>query len=415
MKCGLIGVNLSYSFSQELHGKIAGYEYFLQELSPEEVEPFLQKGDFDGLNVTIPYKQAVLPYLDGVSERAERIGAVNTVVRRDGRLWGDNTDYWGMQALLAQLSVSVRGKKVLILGTGGTSRTAKAVLEDLGAETILKVSRTGREGALTYARAAEQGDVDLVINTTPVGTAVQDADGGRAEMRPVSLTHFPCLQGAADVIYNPLRTDLLLQARRLGVPAAGGLYMLVAQAVYAAALFRNVAVDAEVVGRVYRDFLREKENIVLVGMPGCGKSTAGRILARRLGRQFVDTDAVLEEQLGCTPGTYIRSQGEGAFRQAEEVAVARVSRMHNCVIATGGGTVLSGNNVRNLQHNGRLYFLDRSLEKLPVTDDRPLSAGRQQLTELYHRRRPYYLQGADVVVPADGSVEQTVMSVLGER
>ena len=433
MKYGLIGGKLGHSFSRELHAKIADYEYELQELAPGELGPFLQARDFCGINVTIPYKQAVIPYLDGLSERARRIGAVNTIINRGGRLWGENTDYWGLRALLERLTVTVAGKKVLILGTGGTAHTAKTVLEDLGASDIVQVSRSKKNGAVTYEQLSSgQMQGELLLNTTPVGMAgfcrVTEAkhtigsEGYYFDLaadndfsRPADLRNIPGLQGVVDVIYNPLRTDLVLQARQLGLPAAGGLYMLAGQAVYASALFRNVVAGRRVTDRVYQEFLYDKENLVLIGMPGCGKSTLGAALAPRLGKRFIDTDEVLQNQLGCSPGDYIRCQGEAAFRQAETAVIDRISGEHSCVIATGGGAVLADRNVRKLRHNGRLYFLDRSLERLAVSSDRPLSASPQQLQALYAQRRPHYLEVADVVVAADGSVEQVINGILGGR
>ena len=276
MTCGLIGRRLGHSYSPQIHRALADYDYKLWELEPEELETFFRHQDFTGVNVTIPYKQAVIPLLDEFSETARAIGAVNTVVRRGGKLYGDNTDFAGMAALIHRIMLSLEGKKVLILGTGGTSKTAVAVARSLGAAEVYRLSRSGREGALTYEDAARlHADADVLINTTPGGMypAVEGC--------PVALDAFPNLSGVVDAVYNPLRTNLVLQARSRGIPAEGGLYMLAAQAAYASALFRGCETSQRDIDLAYQTVRREMENIVLIGMPSSGKSTVGRALAER--------------------------------------------------------------------------------------------------------------------------------------
>ena len=317
MNCGLIGYPLGHSYSPQIHRALADYDYHLWELEPEELAGFLEKRDFAGINVTIPYKEQVIPYLDELSETARAIGAVNTVVNRNGRLVGDNTDLPGMLALIRRMRLTLAGKKVLILGTGGTSKTARAAAAQLHAAEIYRVSRCGKDDAITYPQAAaEHGDAACIINTTPCGM-YPDLGGC-----PVELDSFPRLEGVVDVIYNPLRSELVLSARQRGIPAEGGLYMLAAQATYASALFRGCEATAGDIELAYRTVLRRMENIVLIGMPSSGKTTVGRLLAQHTGKEFVDTDALVEQAVGMPVPDYFAAKGESAFREREKEAVA---------------------------------------------------------------------------------------------
>ena len=310
MICGLIGYPLGHSYSPQIHRALADYDYRLWPLKPEELEAFLVKRDFAGINVTIPYKERVIPYLDQLSDTARAVGAVNTVVNRDGKLYGDNTDLAGMLALIRRMGLVLSGKKVLVLGTGGTSKTARAAASQLGAAEVYRVSRSGREDAITYRQAAElHGDAACIINTTPCG--MYPNLGGC----PVELDGFPCLEGVVDVIYNPLRSELVLGARQRGIPAEGGLYMLAAQAAYASALFRGCEATAGDIELAYRTVLHRMENIVLIGMPSSGKTTVGRLLAQRTGKKFVDTDALVEQAVGMTVPAYFAAKGESALRR----------------------------------------------------------------------------------------------------
>ena len=307
MNCGLIGYPLGHSYSPQIHRALADYDYRLWPLKPEELEAFLVKRDFAGINVTIPYKERVIPYLDQLSDTARAIGAVNTVVNRDGKLYGDNTDIAGMLALIRRMGLVLSGKKVLILGTGGTSKTARAAASQLGAAEVYRVSRSGRDGAVTYRQAEkEHRDAACIINTTPCGM-YPDLGGC-----PVELDGFPCLEGVVDVIYNPLRSELVLGARQRGIPAEGGLYMLAAQAAYASALFRGCEATAGDIELAYRTVLRQMENIVLIGMPTSGKTTVGQLLSQRTGKTFMDTDAMVEQAVGMTIPAYFAAEGESA-------------------------------------------------------------------------------------------------------
>lgn len=401
MKCGLIGRKLGHSYSCQIHHAIADYSYDLWELEPEQLAPFLQKGDFAGVNVTIPYKQQVIPYLDDLSDTARAIGAVNTIVNRSGRLYGDNTDLAGMIALIRRLGLELHGKKVLILGTGGTSKTARAAAQQLGAAEIYRLSRSGREDAVTYEEARRlHGDAAVLINTTPCGMypAVEDC--------PLDPADFPRLEGVVDAVYNPLRTNLVLAARERGIPAQGGLYMLAAQAVYAGALFRGCQAAQADIDLAYRTVLRQVENIALIGMPSAGKTTVGQLLARRTGKKFTDTDTLAEQRIGMTIADYFRTSGEEAFRAREQETVAEVSAAGGQIIATGGGAILRRENLTALRRNGLLVFLDRPIEQLTATVDRPLASDREALRRRYEERYALYRAAADVYIKNDGSPEE---------
>lgn len=409
MTCGLIGRRLGHSYSPQIHRALADYDYKLWELEPEELETFFRRQDFTSVNVTIPYKQAVIPLLDELSETARAIGAVNTVVRRGEKLYGDNTDFAGMAALIHRIGLSLEGKKVLILGTGGTSKTAVAVARSLGAAEVYRLSRSGRDGALTYEDAARlHADADVLINTTPGGMypAVEGC--------PVALDAFPNLSGVVDAVYNPLRTNLVLQARSRGIPAEGGLYMLAAQAAYARALFRGCETSQRDIDLAYQTVRREMENIVLIGMPSSGKSTVGRALAERLDKRFVDSDALVTERIGMPIADYFAQRGEAAFREREQEAVADLAATGGQVIATGGGAILRPENVTALRRSGRLVFLDRSPEKLIATADRPLASDREALRRRYEERYDLYCAAADLHIDGDGTVEETAQRIEKE-
>lgn len=404
---GLIGEKLGHSYSPEIHAKIADYNYELRELPPDALERFLKERDFCGINVTIPYKQTVIPYLDSISDEARSIGAVNTIVNRDGKLYGYNTDFMGMSELLSFAGIDPRGKKALILGTGGTSKTARAVLESMGAREIINVSRRGGDAILTYDEAyVNASDTEIIINTTPVGMFPD------SNSVPIDIRRFSELRGVADAVYNPLRTNLILDAQSVYIPAQGGLYMLVAQAVYASALFRCVEPERKLIPKIYRSILHEKRNIVLIGMPSCGKSTVGAIISERTGKRMLDTDALICEENGSTPSDIITSQGEKAFRDIESGVIEKTSSMTGCVIATGGGAVLREKNVRALMRNGVIIFINRSLEKLITTDDRPLSANREKLAALYEARYDIYKRSAERIINGNGTPEEVADAIL---
>ena len=409
MECGLIGERLSHSFSPEIHAHIGDYTYELCTLTPEEVAPFLQKRDFRAINVTIPYKQTVMPYLDEISEEALRIGAVNTIVNRGGKLYGYNTDFGGMSAMLAQGGIDVADKKVLILGSGGTAHTARAVCEARGARQVLTVSRRPQAGQISYDEAlAKHLDAQVLINTTPCGM-YPHLDG-----MAVDPLLFPQLEGVADAVYNPLRTQFAQRAAQKGIPVRTGLFMLAQQAILAAELFWDKPISAVRAKEICADVWRGKENIVLIGMPASGKTTVGKRLAELLGRPFVDLDEEIVKEAGCAITDIFRNEGEAAFRDRESDAVRQAAMRTGCVIATGGGAILREENVRYLRQNGRLYFLDRPLEMLRPTDDRPTASDLAALQKRYEERYGIYCQCCDVRVSADGTVEAVVNAIKGD-
>lgn len=407
MEYGLIGEKLGHSFSREIHKSLRGYDYELRELRPDEVREFLVKREFRGINVTIPYKETVIPYLDEIDEAAREIGAVNTVVNRGGKLFGYNTDYTGMRELMLREGIDPAGKKVLVLGSGGTSKTAMTVAKSLGAETVLRVSRTKRDNCITYEEVREiHADAQIIINATPVGM-YPNGDGC-----PIDIEAFPKLTGVVDAIYNPLRTKLVLAAQARGIKAAGGLYMLVGQAAAAAEHFTGEKGNPADTERVYRELLLQKENLILTGMPGVGKTTIGKILAKRLGRDFVDCDDVIVEKAGCDIPTIFATQGEKAFRDLETEVIRELSATGGRVIAPGGGAVLRAENVASLRANGRIIFLDRPLSSITATEGRPLSSNREALEARYRERYPIYCTACDAHVETDGTVGETADAVL---
>lgn len=407
MEYGLIGEKLGHSFSREIHQRLGGYDYRLQELTPAQLPAFLEKRDFRGVNVTIPYKQTVIPLLDEVDPKAAAIGAVNTIVNRRGRLYGYNTDYDGMAALARHAGLTLKNKNVLILGTGGTSRTAMTVAADLGAAEIRRVSRTGRGGAITYEQAADL-PVQVLINTTPCGM-YPGCDG-----QPMDLSRFGWLEGVLDAVYNPLRTRLVLQARDNGARGQGGLYMLVAQAAAACRLFLDRPLPDGALDSVYRAIHGQKQNIVLTGMPGSGKSTVGRVLARQLDRELVDTDTEIIRVAKKPIPEIFAQRGERGFRDLESQVIQEVSRRTGLVIATGGGAILREENVRRLRQNGRIYFLDRPAENILPTDDRPLARDMEAVRQRYAERYPRYTSTADAAVPVRGSAEDVAAAIREE-
>ncbi len=407
MDYGLIGERLPHSFSKEIHEKLGYYQYSIKELKREELKDFILQKNFKGINVTIPYKQDVIPLLDEVAPEARAIGAVNTIVNRDGVLCGYNTDFGGMRALIERAGIVVKYKKVLILGTGGTSLTATAVCERLDAKEILRVSRSGNGGAITYEQAYEHhSDADVIINTTPCGMYPNIFEC------PIDTARFPRLSGVIDAVYNPLRTRLVLSARERGVAAEGGLYMLVAQAVLAAQLFLGKEWDTvERTNEVFEEIYFDKRNIVLSGMPASGKSTVGRLVAEQLGRELIDTDRLIVEREGDIPAIF-REKGERYFRDLESAVIRDTAPMSGKVISLGGGAVLREENVKALRQNGEIFFIDRSPEYLIPTSDRPLADKKEKLMRLYEKRIDTYMDTADYIIDADCDPEDVADSVI---
>ena len=401
MRFGLLGEKLGHSYSPELHAFFGDYDYELFEVAPGDLGDFLRERDFQGLNVTIPYKTTVHDICEHLTEAAEAIGSVNTVVKQpDGTLLGDNTDAAGFEGMVWKSRVRVLGRKCLVLGSGGASLAVRYVLNKLGAGQVVVISRSGEDN---YDNLDKHKDASVIVNTTPVGMYPKT---GAA---PVDLRDFPQCEGVLDIIYNPARTALIQQAEALGIPCLGGLYMLVEQARCASQVFTGKPLPAIRSKEVYSVMSRRKDNRILIGMPGSGKSTVGRILAERLGRPFVDCDTELEKRLGMTAGDYILKAGEEDFRAQETAILAQLGKESGLVIATGGGCVTRPENYPLLHQNGTIIFLERELSKLPKKG-RPLSL-RGNLQDMYTIRLPMYRRFADLIVPNDSSPETVAKNV----
>lgn len=401
MKCGLLGGKLGHSFSPQIHGALADYRYTLCEKTPGELNDFLKNGDFTGLNVTIPYKKTVIPYCAELSDQARKIGAVNTIVRRqDGTLLGHNTDYFGFAYLLRQSGIAVAGKKCLVLGTGGASVTVQAVLREQGAQVVV-LSRSGPEN---YDHLERHADAALIVNATPVGMYPNTG------VSPVDLKCFPKLEGVLDLIYNPARTQFLLDAEKLGVPGWNGLSMLVAQAKESAEWFTGKAIPDERIGEIYARLRRETENLIIIGMPGSGKTTVGRLLAQATGKNFVDVDEEIIRTAGMSIPEIFAASGENGFRKIETAVLSRLGKGSGQVIATGGGCVTRAENYPLLHQNGRILRLCRDIGKLPK-DGRPLSLAND-LPEMAAQREPLYAAFADQTFDNNGALDNTLKTIL---
>lgn len=402
MKCGLLGEKLGHSYSPEIHAELADYDYRLYEKEPEEVADFVRGGDWNGLNVTIPYKKTVVPLCDELSETAAAIGSVNTLLRRaDGSIFGDNTDAFGFETLLkATLPGAIAGKKALVLGTGGASVTVCAVLKKHGAE-VVTISRSGENN---YQNLDRHADAGLLVNATPVGMYPNNG------VSPVDLAAFPELEAVLDVVYNPALTALLLQAEARGIPHAGGLLMLVAQAKRSAEIFLGRTLPDSEIGRILRKLSRGMQNIVLIGMPGCGKSTVGAIIAERLGHPLCEADEEIVRAAGKTIPEIFAGEGETGFRARETTVLAHLGRQSGAVISTGGGCVTRAENYPLLHQNGVIVWMKRDLDRL-AREGRPLSIGAD-LGAMYAVRAPLYERFADFAVDNDGTPEATAEKIL---
>jgi len=402
LKCGLIGEKLGHSFSPQIHAKLADYDYDLFEMEESAVGDFLKKGDFHAINVTIPYKKTVMPFLDEISDEAKRIGSVNTITHLPGGgLRGDNTDYYGFAYTVKKSGIELRGKKVLILGSGGASMTARTVAADLGASEVVIVSRNGENN---YGNLERHSDCGVLINTTPVGMVPNTGAS------PVALDLFPKLTGVLDMIYNPGKTKLLLDAEERGIPFSNGLPMLVAQAKAACERFLCKEVEDAVIDEITDSIRRDTLNITLVGMPGVGKTTIGKGIAAALGREFIDTDDVIVERAGRSIPEIFASDGEAAFRALESEVIADVTKRSGLVIATGGGAPTIAANVNPIRQNSVVFFLKRDLSALSK-DGRPISQSRD-LSELFAERLPKYRTVADHEINCGNDVKENCAKIL---
>ena len=400
MKCGLLGRKLGHSYSPQIHASLGDYSYDLFEKEPEEIEDFLKHGDFTGINVTVPYKKDVIPHLDELSPIAKRLGAVNTIVRRNGKLIGHNTDYFGFLTMVKASNLTVSGKKVLVLGSGGASNTVVAVLKELAAQVVV-ISRTGENN---YGNLQLHEEAAAIVNTTPVGMYPNTG------LSPVDLDHFPKLEGVLDVIYNPARTQLLLDAENRGLVSMNGLLMLVAQAKEASEWFMETVIEDQIIAVIHRKLQLQMENIILIGMPGSGKSTVGKLLAEKCGKQFMDADEALINQSGRAIRDIFAQDGEPLFRELETNVLATLGQQSGLVLATGGGCVTQGRNYPLLHQNGTIFCLQRNLDQLPV-EGRPLSQATR-IEEMFRIRKPLYERFADHMIDNNDSPEFAANQIL---
>ena len=401
MKCGLLGEKLGHSYSPQIHAQLGSYRYSLFEKQPQELEDFLRNGDFQGLNVTIPYKKAVIPYLAELSPVAARLGAVNTIVRRsDGSLVGHNTDYFGFRTMVDASGLEPMGKKVLVLGSGGASNTAVAVMEELGAQVVV----ISREGENNYQNLNLHTDAAIIVNATPVGMYP------KVDASPIDLGLFPKLEGVLDLIFNPARTRILQDAENRGLVAVNGLLMLVAQAKESAEWFTGTDICNDRIEQIHRQLRCQMENIILVGMPGCGKSTVAKVLAMGIGKETVDADAAIVAAAGKSIPEIFAQEGEEAFRALETQVLAELGKRSGIIIATGGGCVTRKENYPSLHQNGQIFWLQRDISQLP-TNGRPISQAND-LGKLYEVRRPLYQAFADHAVCNDTTPEETADKIL---
>lgn len=400
-RTGLIGKKLGHSFSPEIHSYLADYEYKLYEMEEEQVGVFLKNCPLDALNVTIPYKKTVMPYLDFISDTAKRIGSVNTIVKKADGLYGYNTDYYGFSYMVELSGIEIRNKKVLVLGSGGASLTVIAVLSDMGAKEIITVSRTGENN---YENISRHADADVIVNTTPVGMYPNNCAS------PVDLSIFKKLSGVLDLIYNPAVTKLLYDAKRLGIPCINGLSMLSAQAKRACEFFLSTEIEKDPTPEIVRNIEQKLKNIVLIGMPGCGKSTAGRLLAEKLSRGFIDTDEIIVRNSEMPIPEIFSLYGENEFRKRENEAAKEAGKASGSVIATGGGIITREENYYPLHQNSYIIWLQRDTALLPVAG-RPISQGND-LNELYKKRAPLYEKFADISVEVSENADETVRKII---
>ena len=402
MQCGLLGRKLGHSYSPAIHSMLADYSYELFEREPEEVGAFLRSGDWSGLNVTIPYKKTVLPYCAELSDTARAIGSVNTLVRRpDGSICGDNTDACGFETLVRISGIKVKGKKVLVLGSGGASVSVCYILRRLEAGSVTVISRGGADN---YDNLDRHADAEIIVNTTPLGTYPNNGSAA------VDLTAFPRCEGVLDIVYNPARTALILQAEKLGIPCASGLTMLVAQARRSSELFTGDSIADSEVERITAALSKSMQNIILIGMPGSGKSSLARLLAEALSRPVYEADAEIEKAAGRTIPAIFAAEGEEGFRARETAVLRELGKLSGAVISTGGGCVTREENYDLLHQNGTMIWVRRDVALLPK-EGRPISL-RSDLKELYEKRKPLYERFADKTVDNDGPLAETLDKLL---
>ena len=414
MKYGLIGEHLGHSFSKQIQTRIAeienvkDYDYQLVELDKEEFKEFMEKKDFKGINVTIPYKKDVIPYLDEMDESAKAIGAVNTIINVDGKLKGYNTDFGGFLYMVKAHNVHMEGKKVLIIGNGGACAAVKAVCKHENAKDIVIVSRSANRGAIGYDEMyTSHLDADIVVNTSPVGMFPNIVNA------PIDVSWFHKLECVLDVVYNPILTRLCFEAQEADIKRVIGLEMLIAQAKYTFEIFKNMSFDDSIIDEIKKEMLKDRCNIVLIGMPSAGKTTIGKMLEEKLGKEFFDLDDMIIAKAGKSIPEIFQESGEAGFRAIETEVAMEASKMNNKIIATGGGVVKHKINMDFLRLNGITIFIDRDIDKLISSDpNRPLSSSKQALQQMYKERYPLYQKYAAYVAVNNANIEETVDDIV---
>ena len=401
-KCGLLGEHLSHSFSPVIHNMIADYSYELFEVSPCELETFIRTNNLDAYNVTIPYKKAVIPFLDEISQEAKAIGAINLIIKKENKLCGYNTDYFGFEYMMNSAKINIKGKKAIVLGVGGAAATICTVLKNNEIGEIISVNRKNNTKEFLFQHA----DANIVINATPVGMYPNN------RISPVALDLFPRCEAVLDIVYNPMRTELILQAEKKGIVAVSGLSMLVAQAVYAFEIFSNKKCDSNIIEDIITKIAKKTQNIILIGMPSCGKSTVGKILAKDLNRDFFDADEEFEKTYKTTPANAITTYGEERFREMEHQILETLGKISSSVIATGGGAVTREENYPSLHQNGIIFYIKRDLSQLS-TDGRPLSKANS-LESLFAKRKALYERFADIEIDSQDTPEETAKLIEKE-
>lgn len=401
MKCGLLGEKLGHSYSPQIHNQLADYEYTLYEKNSDELAQFLRSEPFSGLNVTIPYKKAVIPYCAQLTDRAQQLGAVNTLVRQaDGSLLGHNSDYFGFLSMLHRSGLHPENQKCLVLGSGGASNTVVAVLQEMGANAVV----ISRNGSNNYRNLFLHQDAYMIVNATPVGMYPKNL------VSPIDLNQFPNLQGVLDLIYNPSRTKLLMDAEEKGIIAMNGLWMLVAQAKESAEMFSGKILDDSLIEPIFRKLKVQMENIILIGMPGCGKSTIGKLLSQMTGRKCIDSDEMIVQLAGKTIPEIFSQDGETHFRHLESQVLESLGKQSGLIICTGGGCVTQNKNYPMLHQNGTIFWLQRDLSLLS-TDGRPLSQ-KGDLLQMHLQREPMYMRFSDFSIDNNGSVLEVASMIL---
>ena len=414
MKYGLIGEKLEHSFSKQIQTRIAelqnvkDYQYDFVELNKEQFVEFMKKKEFKGINVTLPYKKAVIPYIDVLDESAEKMGAVNTIVNRDGKLYGYNTDFGGFLYMVKAHNVHMEGKKVLLIGNGGASAAVQAVCKYEKAKDIIVVSRSANNGAISYDEMyTSHLDADIVVNTSPVGMYPNIANS------PIDVSWFHKLECVLDVVYNPILTRLCFEAQELDIKRVIGLEMLIAQAKYSFEYFEDVKFDDSIIDEIKKEMLKDRCNIVLIGMPSAGKTTIGKMLQDKLGKTFVDLDDMIIEKAGKTIPEIFQESGETGFRAIETEVAIEASKMNNMIIATGGGAIKHKVNMDFLRLNGITIYIDRDVDKLISSDpNRPLSSSKQALQQMHKERQPLYQKYAAYVADNNTDIEKTVDDIV---